>query len=316
VNEGVCYWIVTLIAGATGVAAGVVVIAIVAVPVTVRLSVPLVDGFVVVSPRYCALIAWVPTVNAGAVGTAVPPETVAAVPIMVVPSNSWTCPVGVPPVTATLNVNGLGETTLALGTVNFVTVAIFGGGTTPPPAPLHPAVRPSMQTSPSPSTARYFLRPPGRNSRKSAANPEPALSVHQPLLLVGLELGSESVVGSGMALASSMWCSRKLEAVSVVEVAATWQLKVPVAVPFAGGVIAAGAVHVTPGGRLVGRVTVTGELKPLVEVIVIVDPAVAPVAEFNTSGVELSVKVGLAGAVTLKAVLVAIVKPAAVAVSV
>ncbi len=37
VNESGCYWIVTLIAGAAGVAAGVVVIAMVVAPVTVML---------------------------------------------------------------------------------------------------------------------------------------------------------------------------------------------------------------------------------------------------------------------------------------
>ena len=45
------YWTVTLIGGATGVAAGLVVIAMVVVPVTVRLSVPLADAAVVESPR-------------------------------------------------------------------------------------------------------------------------------------------------------------------------------------------------------------------------------------------------------------------------
>ena len=86
----------------------------------------------------------------------------------------------------------------------------------------------------------------------------------------------------------------------MLEVAATWQLKVPVAVPFAGGVIVAGAVHVTPGGRLAGRLTVTGELKPLVEVMVMVEAAAAPVIEFKIRGVELTVKTGPVGGVTLK----------------
>ncbi len=45
------YWTVTLIGGATGVAAGLVVIAMVVVPVTVRLRVPLADAAVVASPR-------------------------------------------------------------------------------------------------------------------------------------------------------------------------------------------------------------------------------------------------------------------------
>ena len=288
----------------------------VVVPVTVKLSVPLVDGFVVASPKYCALIAWVPTAKAGAVGAAVPADTFAAVPIIAAPSNSWTDPVGVPPVTATLNMNGVPLRTLPVFAVNFVTVAVLGGGTGPPPAPLQPAVMPSKQTNPNPSAARNFLRPPGRKRKNSAAKLVPALSVHHPLLLEGLELGSEPVAGSRMALASSIRRSRKLEAVSVAEVATTWQLKVPVAVPFAGGVIVAGAVHVTPGGRLVGRATVTGELKPLVEVIVMVEVAAAPVAEFKISGVELTVKTGPVGGVTLKVVLVAPVKPAALAVSV
>jgi hypothetical protein len=235
---------------------------------------------------------------------------------MTPPSNSWTDPVGVPPVTATLKVNAVPLATLPVFAVNIVTVVVLGGGTGLPPEPLHPAVMPRMHTSPSPSAARNFLRPPGRKRKNSAAKPVPALSVHHPLLLEGLELGSEPLAGSRMALASSIRCSRKLEAVSVVEVAVTWQLKVPVAVPFAGGVIVAGAVHVTPGGRLAGRLTVTGELKPLVEVIVIVEAAAAPVAEFRISGVELTVKTGPVGGVTLKGVLDMLVKPAAVAVSV
>lgn len=236
---------------------------------------------------------------------------------MAAPSNNWTDPVGVPPVTAALNVNAVPLGTLPGFAVNLVTVAVLGGGTGPPPAPLHPAVMPSRQTNPNPSAARNFLRPPGRKSMNSAAKPVPALSVHHPLLLDGLELGSESVVGSRMALASNIPCSRKLVAVSVLEVAATWQLKVPVAVPFAGGVIVAGAVHVTPGGRLAGRLTVTGELKPLVEVIVMVEAAAAPVIEFKISGVELTVKTGPVGGVTLKGELgAALVKPAALAVSV
>src|SRR5580658_5583902 len=101
---------------------------------------------------------------------------------MVAPSNSSTCPVGVPPVTDTLNENAVPEATFAPGTVNFVTVVVGGGGggggALPPP---HPRVNLSMQPRPRPSAARYRLRPPGRKSRNSAAKPDPALSVHHPL---------------------------------------------------------------------------------------------------------------------------------------
>ncbi|HEY2548724.1 MAG TPA: hypothetical protein VGI46_21795 [Candidatus Acidoferrum sp.] len=89
----------TLMALAAGVGAGLVVIAIVVVPVTVRCSIPAVaDGEVVASPKYCAVIECVPTANdAGAVSVAAPPDTVAAIPIIVPPSSSSTMPVGVPP---------------------------------------------------------------------------------------------------------------------------------------------------------------------------------------------------------------------------
>jgi hypothetical protein len=45
------YWIVTLIAGAAGVATGLVVIVTVVLPVTVILSVPLFDAAVIASPK-------------------------------------------------------------------------------------------------------------------------------------------------------------------------------------------------------------------------------------------------------------------------
>ena len=77
-----------MIAGAAGVATGLVVIAMLVEPVSVRLRVPLAEASVVVSPKYCALILCVPTLSAGAVGVAVPPLTVAAVPIIVPLSKS------------------------------------------------------------------------------------------------------------------------------------------------------------------------------------------------------------------------------------
>jgi hypothetical protein len=271
-----------LIAGATGVAAGLVVIVMLVVPVTVRFSVPLADGFVVVSPRYCALIAWVPTANAGAVGTAVPATTLAAVPVMVAPSNSWTIPVGVPPVTATLNVNGVPEAIrpfVPFVTVNFVTVVILGGGITPPLLPLHPAVRPSMQTSPSPNAARYFLRPPGRNSRNSAAKPVPALSVHHPL---------PPIVG-GTVFASSIRSSRALEAVKTVEVAVTEHMSWLVAAVAAVTLIFSGeGVQLTPGGKVAAvGVTATMPVNPPLGVTVTVSVDAAPVAELRINGCGL-----------------------------
>jgi len=279
VNDRGCYWTVTLIAGATGVAAGLVVIAMVVDPVTVRLSVPLADGFVVASPRYCALIAWVPTVKAGAVGTAVPAATLAAVPIMVVPSNSWTIPVGVPPVTAALNVKAVPLATFPLFAVNFVTVASFGGGMVPPPEPLHPAVRARMHTKPSPSAARNFLRPPGRNNRNIAAKPVPALSVHHPL---------PPVVG-GTALASSIRSSRALEAVKTVEVAVTEHISWPVTATAPVTLILSGeGVQLTPGGKLAAvGVTATIPVNPLLGVTVTVNVEAAPVSELSTNGCGL-----------------------------
>jgi len=128
---------VTVMGDAAGVAAGVVVIATVVLPVTVRLSVPLAEAVLYVSPKKCALMAWVPTDKAGAVGVAVPPDTAAAVPIIVPPSNSWTMPegAGVPPVTETLNVKGVPEGSLPTGTVSFVTVADCVMPPPPPPPP-------------------------------------------------------------------------------------------------------------------------------------------------------------------------------------
>lgn len=50
-HPGGCYWTVTLIADAAGVATGLVVIAMVVLPVTVRFSEPLCDACVVESPK-------------------------------------------------------------------------------------------------------------------------------------------------------------------------------------------------------------------------------------------------------------------------
>src|ERR1700685_631228 len=128
---------------------------------------------------------------------------------MVAPSNSWTCPVGVPPVTDTLNENAVPEATFALVTVNFVTVDVGGGGggvVVPPPP--HPSVKLSMQTRLRPIAARYRLRSPGRNSRNSAAKPVPALSVHHPL----------SPFEGGVVFASNIRSGEALEAVRAVDV--------------------------------------------------------------------------------------------------
>jgi len=195
---------------------------------------------------------------------------------MVVPSNSWTDPVGVPPVTATLNVNVLGEATVALVTVNLVTVGVSGGGTTPPPAPLHPAVSPRMHTSPSPSATRYFLRPPGRKSKNSAAKPVPALSVHHPF---------RPVVG-GTVFASSIRSSLALEAVRVVEAAVTEHISWPVAAVTPVTVMFSGdGVQVTPGGKVAAvGVTATMPVNPPLGVTVTVSGVAAPVAELRTNG--------------------------------
>jgi hypothetical protein len=86
----------------------------------------------------------------------------------------------------------------------------------------------------------------------------------------------------------------------VVEVVVTAKASIPVALPFAGGVIAAGAVQVTPAGRVVGQTTVTGELNPPLDVTVIVEFTLAPVAELMVTGVELTVKDPPDGALTVK----------------
>jgi hypothetical protein len=217
------------------------------------------------------------------VGVAVPPDTVAAVPIIVAPSNSWTCPVGVPPVTATLNENVLGETTFPLVTVNFVIVVVLL--MTPPPLEPHPKVKLRMHTRPNPSAARYFLCPPGKNNRKSAAKPVPALSVHHPLPDVP---GGIVFVG-GIAFATNIRSSRALEAVKVVEVAVTMQFNV-LATGLAATILmfSGEGVQLTPGGRLAAvGVTATVPVNPPVGVTVTVSAAAAPVDELSTKGCGL-----------------------------
>src|SRR5882724_5878901 len=98
-----------------------------------------------------------------------PPETVTPVPSAVDPSKSCTCPVGVPPVTETVNAKvlaGPDATFAGAVTVRCVTV-----GTGPPP-PLEPPPQPSAKlsthTRPGPSAVRYRFRP-GRNSSSIAA---------------------------------------------------------------------------------------------------------------------------------------------------
>jgi hypothetical protein len=195
---------------------------------------------------------------------------------MVVPSNSWTIPVGVPPVTAALNVKAVPLATFPLFAVNFVTVAIFGGGMVPPPEPLHPAVRVRMHTKPNPSAARNLLRPPGRNNRNIAAKPVPALSVHHPL---------PPVVG-GTALASSIRSSRALEAVKTVEVAVTEHMSWLVAAVAAVTLIFSGeGVQLTPGGKVAAvGVTATMPVNPPLGVTVTVSVDAAPVAELRING--------------------------------
>jgi len=173
----------------------------------------------------------------------------------------------------------------ALVTVNFVTVAVFvgGGGVLPPPQPI---VKLRMQISPSPSAARYFLRPPGRKIRNSAAKPVPALSVHQPL--------APAVEGvafaGGMALASNIPSSRALEAVKVVDVAVTWQFKVPMTAEAPVTLIVNGEFgQVTPGGSVAAVAVITTlPVNPPLGVTVMVDAAIAPDVELSVSGVEVT----------------------------
>jgi hypothetical protein len=316
------YCTVSIIGEAAGVAAGLVVMATVVLPVTVRASVPLEDAKVVESPRYCALMECVPTARvAGAVRLAVPLETATAVPIMVPLSSSCTLPVGVPPVTEAVKVNAVPEATLPfvpLVRVNFVLVDTFcaGGALL---TPLQPSVKASRQTSPRPSAAWSRLRPPGRKMRKMAAKPAPALRDNQPLAEAASRIGLlPFVAAGGMAFASKIRSSRRLNAESVVEVASTWQFNVPVTAEAPVTLMAKGEFgQVTPGGREAAvAVTVTVPVKPLLGVTVMVEPAAAPVDELSVTGVEDKVKDGADDDVTLNAALVAPVKPVAAAASV
>src|ERR1700730_16642866 len=112
-----------------------------------------------------------------------PFETKAAVPRAVAPSKSCTCPFAPTDAsTLMLNLNPFGslEASLELFTDSLVIVATGPPPPPPPPALLQPNAKLSTHTSPSPSAARYRLRP-GRNSSSIATSPVPALSVHQPL---------------------------------------------------------------------------------------------------------------------------------------
>jgi len=216
----------------------------------------------------------------------VPPETDAAVPIIVPLSNSSTYPVGVPPVTDTLNVNAVPVATFPRFAVNFVVVAVGGGGGgVVDPPPLQPRIRLRMQTSPSPIAARYFLRPAGRKSKNSAAKPVPALSVNHPL--------------AGVAFASSIPSPRALEAVKVDDVANTEQFNVPItdAAPVTAMFNGAG-VHVTPG-VVVPAVTPTVPVNPPLGVTVTVEFTAAPVAELSVTALSATVKLPICACVTV-----------------
>src|ERR1700720_2329917 len=235
-------------------------------------------------------MACVPTERVvGPVSVALPPDTVAdapAVEIATPPSKSCAIPPGVPPVTVTLNVKAVPELSLSLGLVTVIWVVVATGGLVPPPlTPLHPRVMPRRHTRPSPSAARYFLRPPGRNIRKMAAKPVPALRAHQPLPPIE---GGAVCVG-GISFASYMRSSRSREAVWPVEVAVTWQFKV-LATGFAAVMLMFSGEfgQVTPGGREAAvAVSVTWPVKPPEGVTVTVSGAAAPVVELRINGFGL-----------------------------
>jgi hypothetical protein len=77
--------------------------------------------------------------------------------------------------------------------------------------------------------------------------------------------------------------------VSVVEVAVTARVRLACTGLALVTLMGAGAVQVTPGGRLapVGQVTVTVPVKPPVGVTVTWDITLAPVAELRTTGFGL-----------------------------
>lgn len=108
-----------------------------------------------------------------------PLVTVAGAPSVVEPSKSCTCPFApTEAVTVIAKATFVPLGTFVLVTDTFVVVAT--GFVPPPPALLHPSVKLSTHTSPSPNAARYRFRP-GKKSKNIEPNPAPALSIHHAL---------------------------------------------------------------------------------------------------------------------------------------
>jgi hypothetical protein len=155
---------------------------------------------------------------------------------------------------------GSDDGSLALFTV--IVVVVAAGPPPPPPLPPHPNVKLRTQRRPRPNAARYFFLP-GRKSRNIAARPVPALSIHQPL----------PPNDGATPAAWSMGSASAVEAVRVVDGAATATVNCPVAAAALVTLIASGfGEHVTPAGNpAAGQVTFTVPVNPPVGVTVMVD---------------------------------------------
>jgi len=243
------------------------VIASCVVPVTAMFSVPLFDAVKPVLGMYCALSLCVPTTPVPVllvIWPVVPFVKGAGCPTAVPSNRNCTLPVAVFGVTVALTVIFPFCITLVEFTVSCVVVATGAWVLLP-----QPSVKPRMQTSPSPSAARYrFL--PGRKSSTSAASPVPPLNVHQPLPLAGAALPADRTRSVGTS-----------DAISEDEFAVVLTVNAPVAAA-ALVTLMFNVPQVTPGGN-VGQVIATVPVNPPLGVTVIVDdpipPAVTGVAE-------------------------------------
>jgi hypothetical protein len=233
----------------------------------------------------------VPTAKLAFIIVAAPLVTDTGVPIAVEPSISCTCPFApTEAFTAMVNVMFVPLATFVLATDTWV-VVVTGPPPPPPLPPLHPSVKVSMQTSPSPSAARYFFLP-GRKSKNIDANPVPALSVHQPAIaprFVGV-LAAHKLLVTGAAIADIELSGSDSFIVSV-----------PVVLPEE---IVTGA-HDIPAGKLAvaGQFTVTAPVNPFfgVSVIMEVPEAIVPAGDGVVAIVMLpTVIVKVPAALTVK----------------
>jgi hypothetical protein len=156
---------------------------------------------------------------------------------------------------------------------NFVVdtvICVVVGVVPPPPPPLLPPPQPRVKLnthiSPIPSAARYRFRP-GKNSRKMAARPVPALSVHNPV---------RTLAARGSVAARNSCVSGIFIAVVVVDGAATFTVSdpVPFPPPLVTGMLS--APQVTPGTVVPQLITTPVLVNPPLGVNVIVDVPLPP----------------------------------------